>query len=186
MPSSFDSEHHPVVATINEPRVRSRPIGWFGFGLLLAGFLLTLVARPELRIRIVLLVTSCFAAAAWLLRGVTLGGAVAGFLATTLMFLAAGPPLFGAVLLVFVLTYGATRFGRNRKRAMHIAERPSGRDAAQVLANIGVAALCAALAQMTALHLPLLAGSVAALAEAGCDTVSSEAGKVLTESQIGR
>lgn len=39
----------------------------------------------------------------------------------------------------------------------------------------------AALAQLTRWHEPLLAGSVAALAEAACDTVSSESGKALSQ-----
>jgi uncharacterized protein (TIGR00297 family) len=87
--------------------------------------------------------------------------------------------MFGAVLLVFVLTYLATRFRRQRKNELQIAERGKGRDEAQVLANIGVAAMAATLSQVTAWRVPLLAASIAALAEAAADTVSSETGKAL-------
>src|SRR5205085_1479984 len=82
--------------------------------------------------------------------------------------------------LVFVLTLAATRFGRRRKRLLAIAEQPSGRGAAQVLANLGCAALAATLARLTDWHTALMVGSVAALAEAACDTVASEAGKALS------
>jgi uncharacterized protein (TIGR00297 family) len=108
---------------------------------------------------------------------VTVSGAAAGFLVTLVLFVADGPSMFGAVLLVFVLTYVATRFGRSRKQSRAIAERPSGRDAAQVLANIGCAALAAACAYLFPWRTSMLAGSIAALAEAASDTVSSEVGK---------
>ena len=183
MPSFPHSEQSQIISTLKQRDFRSSHVGWLAFGLSLAGLLVALLAHPVLRGRFLpaLLVTLCFATGAWMLRGVTLSGALAGFLATLLIFVAAGPTLFGAVLLVFVLTYGATRFGRNRKQSLKIAERPSGRDAAQILANIGFAALFAALAQITSLRLPLLVGSIAALAEAACDTVSSETGKVLAK-----
>jgi uncharacterized protein (TIGR00297 family) len=183
VPSFPHSEQQPVISALKRRDFRPSHVGWLGFGLSLAGLLAVLLARPAPRARFLpaVLVTLCFAAGAWMLRGVTLSGALAGFLATLLLFVAAGPPLFGAVLLVFVLTYGATRLGRDRKQSLHIAERPSGRDAAQILANIGFAALFAALAQITSLHVSLLVGSVAALAEAACDTVSSETGKVLAK-----
>jgi uncharacterized protein (TIGR00297 family) len=89
--------------------------------------------------------------------------------------------MFGAVLLVFLLTYLATRFGRVGKRQLAIADRAAGRDGAQVLANVGVAAIAAALACLTPWRAPLLTGSIAALAEAACDTVSSETGKALAQ-----
>src|SRR5262249_55758164 len=73
----------------------------------------------------------------------------------------------------------ATRFGRTRKRSLAIAERSGGRDGAQVLANVGVSATFAALSSLTPYRVPLIVGSLAALAEAACDTVSSETGKTL-------
>jgi uncharacterized protein (TIGR00297 family) len=87
------------------------------------------------------------------------------------------------VLAVFVLAWIATRLGT--------AERRQGRSAAQVAANLGVAALLSSeLVQLwltgagwfsRAPRAPILlfAVGVAALAEAAADTVSSEAGQVL-------
>lgn len=123
--------------------------------------------------------TFLFAAVAWLMKGVNRTGAIAGFAVTLILFIAGGWPLFGAVLIVFALTYLATRFRRQRKNELQIAERGKGRDGAQVLANIGVAAIAATLSQVTGWHVPLLAASIAALAEAAADTVSSETGKAL-------
>lgn len=158
-------------------------IGWVALSLLLAGFLIATSAQPHLRHRLVPagVTTFCFAILAWMIRGVTFDGAAAGFLVTSVLFVAGGPAMSGAVLLVFVLTYAATKLGRRRKQVANIAERPAGRDAAQIFANVGCAAIMAALAQLTPWHTPLLAGSVAALAEAACDTVSSETGKALSQ-----
>ncbi len=63
--------------------------------------------------------------------------------------------------------------------AQRIAERSGGRDGAQVMANVGISAIFAVLSAITSRRLPLLVGSLAALAEAACDTVSSETGKAL-------
>jgi uncharacterized protein (TIGR00297 family) len=82
-------------------------------------------------------------------------------------------------LTVFALTWTATRLGLSRKQRLGTAERGEGRTAAQVLANIGVAATCSML--YAALGAPvLLLAMVAALAEAAADTVSSECGQALS------
>lgn len=154
---------------------------WLVFAFILLALLIAILSRPEPRSRlpIALLTTISFSVLARTLRGVTVNGAVAGCLVTLICFLAGGGALFGAILLVFALTYVATRIGRQRKRSLSIAERAGGRDGAQVLANIGCAALAAAAAVLTPWHPMFLAGSVAALAEAASDTVSSETGKAL-------
>ena len=94
------------------------------------------------------------------------------------------------VLAVFLLTAVTTRLGRVQKQRLGTAERREGRSAAQVAANLGVAALVSSefaqswlsgagwLAHATP-ALPFAVG-VAALAEAAADTVSSEAGQVLS------
>lgn len=157
-------------------------IAWIGSALLLAGLLLVGLQTDSSREFVSAGgMTLCFAALAWIVRGVTLDGAAAGFVVTNILFLAGGPAMFEAVLLVFVLTYAATKLGRSRKLSLEIAERPAGRDAAQIFANVGFAALMAGLSQLTRWHEPLLAGAVAALAEAACDTVSSETGKALSQ-----
>lgn len=165
--------------------LRSKSTGpWLIFALILAGLLAALTRRPEQRHNVIpaLLVTFPFAIFARSIGGVTISGAAAGFLVTCVLFIAGARAMFGAVLLVFLLTYLATRFGRAGKRQLAIAERAAGRDGAQVLANVGVAAIAAALACLTPWRAALLTGSIAALAEAACDTVSSETGKALAQS----
>jgi uncharacterized protein (TIGR00297 family) len=93
------------------------------------------------------------------------------------------------ILAVSLLAYFATRLGRERKERLGTAEKPQGRTAAQVAANLGVAALVSdGLMQAWfsgfrwLSHVPpimMLAVGVAALAEAAADTVSSEVGQVL-------
>jgi uncharacterized protein (TIGR00297 family) len=94
------------------------------------------------------------------------------------------------VLAVFLLSSIATRLGREKKERLGTAEKRQGRNASQVAANLGVAALVSCeLAQvglrnadwLSHLAMPpasLLVLGVAALAEAAADTVSSEVGQV--------
>jgi uncharacterized protein (TIGR00297 family) len=136
------------------------------------------------------------------LHAATPGGAFAGAVITaSLMFSTAtftpGEPLAYApwhtallpVLTVFVLSHIATRLGREQKLRLGTAEPRQGRTAAQVAANLGIAALaCEGVLQswlagsswfpQTAPAL-LLAVGLAALAEAAADTVSSEIGQIL-------
>jgi uncharacterized protein (TIGR00297 family) len=178
VPSFAPSELKPASRTVAAQLSR---IGWIAFAVFLAGLCASLLTHAEFRHRLPLtaLVTAVFALAAWLLRGVNRSGAASGFIAAFALTIAGGPAIFGAVLLVFVLTFLATRFGRQRKSELHIEERGKGRNGAQVLANIGCAAVAATLSQLTPWHMPLLAGSIAALSEAAADTVSSETGKAL-------
>lgn len=93
------------------------------------------------------------------------------------------------VLAVFVLTTIATRLGREQKLRLGTAERRQGRTAAQVAANLGMAALASegvvqawlAGSRWFSQAAPalLFAVGLAALAEAAADTVSSEIGQVL-------
>lgn len=139
-------------------------------------------------------VSLAFAAIAVGLRSATVSGAVAGALACfcltwwtrdlgSPLLRSALPPLIALV----VLTSVATRAGRKQKLAHGLAERKGGRTAAQVLANLGIAALVvtpigAYAAESTGLRLPIEAltlygAGLAALAEAASDTVSSEIGQ---------
>jgi uncharacterized protein (TIGR00297 family) len=90
------------------------------------------------------------------------------------------------LLVLFVLTFAATRFGRARKESMGIAERRTGRRASQVIANLGAAGLLATIG-VNGSHISTLAlaACVAALAEATADTVSSEVGQALANSRFG-
>lgn len=136
---------------------------------------------------------------AWRLRSATAAGGWAGAaIAASLMFSTATLPCLPwrtalmPVLAVLALTSVATRLGRRRKEALGTAEQRTGRVAAQVVANLGTAALVA----MTPVRLwmadtgwlrpdawglgLLFAPMLAALCEAAADTVSSELGQVLS------
>jgi uncharacterized protein (TIGR00297 family) len=118
-------------------------------------------------------------------------------LTATMMFGAASVPFqpwrsaIVPILAFMILTSLATRFGRERKQRLGTAESMRGRGAAQVAANLGIAALAmipsktsllifyamGALYQSTPAM--TLAPALAALAEAAADTISSEIGQVL-------
>jgi uncharacterized protein (TIGR00297 family) len=118
-----------------------------------------------------------FAFLAWGLRAVTAGAALTGVLLTIILCVAAGPAALLPIMVVFLLTTVTTRIGRRKKERLGTAER-RGRGALQILANVGVAALCAApLLFVAHARFLLLAGASAALAEAAGDTVSSELGQ---------
>ncbi len=138
-----------------------------------------------------------FAIVALWLRAATPGAAFAGAAITASLMFSTVPlpyhPWETAIvplLVVFVLSYLATRTGRAKKERLGTAEKHNGRSAAQVAANLGLAALVSQdLAQnwlantgwfstSDATSLPLFALGLAALAEAAADTVSSEVGQV--------
>jgi uncharacterized protein (TIGR00297 family) len=131
-------------------------------------------------------------------RAATLAGAVTGAVITaSLMFSTLTFPYqpwqtaLPAVLAVSFLAWIATKVGREKKERLGTAEKRHGRSAAQVAANLGVAAIvCFDLVQswMADTHwfsrgllAPglVVAVGLAALAEAAADTVSSEIGQVL-------
>jgi uncharacterized protein (TIGR00297 family) len=128
-----------------------------------------LTAAPR-TILVPLGITLVFAVVAWFARGVNLGGALAG---SVIAFILAAREIrmFYLLLAVFVITLAATRLGSRRKQQLRIAEPARGRSASQVMANLGVAGLIAALAPPGWTVLAL-----GALAEAAADTSSSEVG----------
>lgn len=90
------------------------------------------------------------------------------------------------LILLFLLTFASTRMGRERKTKAGLAEGRRGRNAAQVIANLGVAAASSSLMGVGVLRgwLPhtvsgqlIRAVALAALLEATADTVSSEIGQ---------
>jgi len=123
--------------------------------------------------------TLLFAALGRFVRGVTTGGAVAGAVVCFALLWAAGLGAFAALLTVFLLTWIATRIGYSRKQHLGTAEAGTGRDALQVLANLGTAAGCAVLYATFRPDPRLLIAMSAGLAEAAADTVSSEIGQAL-------
>jgi len=120
--------------------------------------------------------TLAFAVLARLLRGVTRSGAVAGVVVCFLLYAGAGSGAFVALVTVFCLAWISTQWGYQQKQKLGTAERRDGRRASQVLANLGVAAICAVLYAMGGRAVFLLAVA-AALSEAAADTVSSEVGQ---------
>ena len=126
--------------------------------------------------------TLAFAVSARLLRAVNTSGALAGGVLALLLFVAGGPGAFATLIAVFLLTWIATRMGYRRKRQLGTAEQRSGRSAAQVIANIAIAAAAAVAALATGHARAWLVASAAALAEAAADTTSSEVGQALSES----
>ena len=123
-------------------------------------------------------ITLLFAAFGRLVRGVTSSGAIAGGLVCLALISGAGWGGFVALCAVFVLTWTATRIGYHRKQSLGTAERRAGRNAGQVIANLGIAAI-AALLYLRFPDTRLLVALGAALAEATADTVSSEIGQAM-------
>jgi uncharacterized protein (TIGR00297 family) len=123
-----------------------------------------------------------FAVLVYSLRAATPGASILGFLIC--FILAQSPEVWTryspypgshsalvALVAVFLLTFVATKLGRSRKEARGLAEPRRGRQASQIVANLGVAGLFAAAGGY--------AGCIAALAEAAADTVSSEVGQAV-------
>jgi uncharacterized protein (TIGR00297 family) len=114
---------------------------------------------------------------AYRIRGVTPSGAVAGAVVCFLLYVGGGAGAFVALVAVFALAWLSTRWGYKRKQELGMAEQREGRRASQVLANLGLAAICAALHAISGGRPVYLLGMAAALAEAAADTVSSEIGQ---------
>lgn len=119
-----------------------------------------------------------FALVARFIGSVSDGGAIAGVLVAFVLMLAGGFAGFIPLFMLFLLTLISTRCGYSRKQRLGVAERRRGRTASQVIANLGAATACA----LPAIWLPeladlLLVASIAAMAEAAADTVSSELGQ---------
>ena len=140
-------------------------------------------------------ISGIFGLIVWRLRAGTAGAAATGAgITASLMYATTRFPyqsswLHGGLpplLAVFLLTFAATKIGRARKEQLGSAESSRGRNAAQVAANLGIAALGAQLVWVGSVFFRL-AGSdslitlavIASLAEAAADTVSSEIGQVL-------
>ena len=124
-------------------------------------------------------VSIALAVGAWLLRASLPTATLLGAVVCVLLFRAAAPgvlipglPAGVAALAVLVaLTFLATRYRSQVKKAAGLAEPRLGRRASQIAANLGIAGLCAAAG--------LYPSALAALAEAGADTISSEIGQAL-------
>jgi uncharacterized protein (TIGR00297 family) len=131
---------------------------------------------------VAVLLTMAFTLLARWMRGVTNSGALVGALSCFVLFVGGGPGAFAALITVFVLAWITTRLGYQRKQKLGVAERREGRKASQVLANLGVATVCAVLSVLIPHNRALfLLAMAAALSEAAADTVSSELGQAFGE-----
>ncbi len=153
------------------------------------------IARSEgLAVRVLFFgslgISLAFAVIVWGLRAGTQAAALVGAAICFLITFAGGLDAGGSLLhtglpplvALFVLTFAATRAGRVRKAqaglAENQAERRKGRNAAQVIANLGTAGLVAAVGLFVPRDGALWAvPMLAALVEATADTVSSEIGQ---------
>ena len=136
------------------------------------------LAHPPGKIFEFAAISVVFAALGRLVRGVTTVGAATGAVICFVLLWAGGLAGLTALLMVFLLTWATTRVGYSRKQHLGTAEGHSGRNALQVLANLGVSAGCAVLYA----HFPnrgLIGAMAAALAEPAADTVSSEIGQAV-------
>ena len=132
-----------------------------------------------------LAVSLVFAAIVRLLRAGTTPAALCGAMVCFLITWHTAPraiqnSALPSLILLFILTFLATRAGKARKLAAGLAESRKGRTAAQVLANLAIAALATeASVVFSAAVQPFRTQTLilAALAEATADTISSEIGQ---------
>lgn len=166
-------------------KAQSRTLVWT-FAILLS---LAALAPPLAAVRLSLplwplarplLFSVLFAVLVYSLRAATLAASLLGFLICFILDQSPAAwsrylpdtsphPLLLALIALFVLTFAATKYGRARKEARGLSEPRHGRQASQIIANLGIAALFAAASRYD--------GCIAALAEAAADTVSSEIGQ---------
>jgi uncharacterized protein (TIGR00297 family) len=122
-----------------------------------------------------ILFAGAVALAAWRLRALTASGAFAAWIVGACVF-GAGGWAYTAVLFAFFLPSTLlSRIGRARKRALVDIGKHGARDAWQVVANGGLAALCAVLAAATHAH-AIAAAFAGAFAAASADTWGTEIG----------
>src|SRR3984957_5318284 len=141
------------------------------------------------------IVSLTFGVLVWAVRAATSGGVFCGSSICLLITTATARAsiwhsALPALMALFLLTFAATKAGKRRKVRMGVAEDRRGRNAAQVIANLGIAGLLPLVVRVTTFDgyngispdirlseyvLPVLL--IAALCEATADTVSSEIGQ---------
>ncbi len=173
--------------------MQSRVLAW-GVGAILAAACLAMIFVMNLpragvpsvpKVQLAGLLSLTFAGVVWALRAATPMASCCGGMICLIVTVGTCPlprPLWHSGLLplmaLFVLTFLATRAGRERKQKARLAESRHGRDAAQVIANLGAGALLVIAGIW--FHPSSEAGAVmllGVLAEATADTVSSEIGQ---------
>lgn len=115
------------------------------------------------------------ALAALRMRALTASGAIAAWIIGACVFGAGGWPFAAVLFAFFIPSTLLSRVGRSRKRSLVDIGKHGARDALQVVANGGVAALCAVLAAAT--HASVITAAFAgAFAAASADTWGTEIG----------
>lgn len=132
-----------------------------------------------------------FALLVWLVRSATAHAAAAGGLIAATLYLGTvrqpdgfwWQTAFLPLIALLLLTLFSTHFRRNKKEQLGLAEARTGRHAGQVCANLGAAALAAALfaysGASSRLHTIEMLAVTAAFVEATADTMSSEIGQAI-------
>ena len=123
-----------------------------------------------------LALAAAVAALAYRAHALTRSGAVAAWAVGTVVFGIGGWLAAGALLTFFATSSLLSRWRRRRKEALGY-EKGGWRDAGQVLANGGVAAVCLLLTLFGVSHIRLL--FLAALAAANADTWATEIGSAV-------
>ncbi len=123
---------------------------------------------------------------AGLFRIVRPSGVAGGFLVGTAIFAFGGLRAYALLWLFFAVGTLATRFGRGRKEALGKAEDAGGRrGAANVFANVSVAAFCIAVAALDPAAGPAgRLAATAAFATALMDTVGTEVGQAIRSATV--
>ena len=132
-----------------------------------------------LRLSTALAINLLFAGIGLGIRGLSPSGAAAAVVVGGTVLWLVGIEGYACLLTFFVIGTTVTRIGRRRKVARGVAEPQGGRrGAAKVLANGGVAAICALFSVVADPATLFLFAFVTALAAACADTVESEIGQV--------
>jgi uncharacterized protein (TIGR00297 family) len=139
------------------------------------------ICPPELREHALAaaLVTLLFAALAYRMRAVDWSGALAGAVASFVLYDTGGPGAFLTLAALFLITVVSTGFHSEEKRRLGLAEARRGRNGWQVAANLWAAAALMAVGAWAGPPALWRLAAVAALAEAAADTASGEMGKAL-------
>ncbi|MGH7736771.1 MAG: DUF92 domain-containing protein [Candidatus Tyrphobacter sp.] len=125
-------------------------------------------------VAIAIVASFVIASIAYALRALTPSGALVAFVVGCIVFGIGGWPAAAVLLGFFVTSSLLSRVGLRRKRALVDWGKQGARNAAQVIANGSVAALCMLFSPFT--PAPLRLGFAAALAAATADTWSTEIG----------
>lgn len=186
----------------SQDRLQSRLLVWV-VGTVLTAFCLPLLLFSGVShnegpfVRMAFGVSFTFALLVWALKAGTRGAAFCGGIICLLVIAGTGaarkfPGSSGLTPMVtlFVLTFSATRLGKQEKELRGLAEDSTGRHASQVVANLGAAGLVVIAAYLRMFDIFSASGDphglsayagpamvLAVFAEATADTVASEIGQ---------